>query len=158
MPGRGRGRIFHVFRQLDALRATGETHSALAFRQFVARPRAQGVSVVISDCLDPAGIEAGLKMLAAQGHDVLVIHLMAKGDRQPGQLGDVKFVDVETGETVRVVLTAGVLKVYTRAWDAHAAELEAFCSRYQIGYVRADVDQSLEDIVLKTFRRAGFLA
>lgn len=158
VPGRGRGRIFWVFKALEELQATGETNFAATFRQFAARPRPFGVSVVISDFLDPSGFEEGLKLLASLRHDVFVIHVASARDRNPGMLGDVRFVDSETGDSRRVDMTSGLLKAYTRAWDAHAAQLEAFCQRYQLGYLRADTDQPFEDIIMKTFRRGGFLA
>ena len=37
-------------------------------------------------------------------------------------------------------------------------ELERFCGRYDIGYVRADAERPFEDIVLKAFRQGRFLA
>ena len=43
-------------------------------------------------------------------------------------------------------------------WEAHAAELEHFCGRYDVGYVRADAERPFEDIVLKAFRQGRFLA
>ena len=46
----------------------------------------------------------------------------------------------------------------SRAWDAHAAELEQFCGRYDIGYVRADAERPFEEIILKAFRQGRFLA
>jgi hypothetical protein len=41
---------------------------------------------------------------------------------------------------------------------ARALELQRFCGRYGIGYVRADVDRPFEEIVLKAFRQGRFLA
>ena len=38
------------------------------------------------------------------------------------------------------------------------SELEQFCGRYNIGYVRADADEPFEDIILQTFRKGRFLA
>ena len=35
---------------------------------------------------------------------------------------------------------------YVAAWEAHAAELERFCGRYDIGYVRADAERPFEDV------------
>ena len=37
-------------------------------------------------------------------------------------------------------------------------ELEQFCGRYGIGYVRADAERPFEEIVLKAFRQGRFVA
>ena len=40
---------------------------------------------------------------------------------------------------------------------AHATELQHFCGRYGIGYVRADAERPFEEIVLQAFRQGRFL-
>ena len=158
--GRGKGRIFRVFEQLERLEAAGQTDLRESFKEFAARPRQLGLTVVISDFLDPGvdGFEAGLKILRTLGHDVFVIHITSVRDRDPGAFGDVRFVDTETGELREVDVTPRLAAAYLKAWEAHAAELEHFCGRYDIGYVRADADQPFEEIVLKAFRQGRFVA
>ena len=156
--GRGKGRIFKVFDQLERLEPAGPTDLRESFKEFASRPRQLGLTVVISDFLDPGGFEAGLKILRTLGHDVFVVHIASDRDRDPGAYGDVKFMDVETGEAREVEVTPKLAAAYTRAFDEHATELERFCGRYDIGFVRANVDQPFEDIILKTFRQGRFLA
>ena len=86
------------------------------------------------------------------------MHVASRGDRDPGALGDVRFVDVETGEMRELEVTPRLADAYGHAWDAHALELQRFCGRYGIGYVRADVERPFEEIVLKAFRQGRFLA
>ena len=117
-----------------------------------------GLAVIISDFLDPGGFEAGIKILRTLGHDVFVVHVTSQRDRDPGAFGEVRFVDSETGELREVDVTPKLASAYAKAWDAHADELERFCGRYDVGYVRADADHSFEDIVLKAFRQGRFLA
>jgi uncharacterized protein (DUF58 family) len=181
-PGRGKGQIFRVFEMLEQLEADGGTDLRESFKEFAGRPRQAGLTVVISDFLDPGasvpvgplpthgssqrrdarggagGVEAGLKILRTLGHDVFVVHVASERDRDPGAFGDVRFVDVETGELREVEVTPRLAAAYVRAWEAHAAELERFCGRYSIGYVRADAARPFEEIVLKAFRQGRFLA
>jgi len=156
-PGRGKGRIFRVFELLEQLEARGPTDLREAFKAFGGRSRQQGLAVVISDFLDPNGFEPGLKMLASMGHDVFVVHITSAGDRHPGPLGDVRFVDAETGDLRDVDVTPSLAAAYGSAWQAHQLELERFCGRYNLGYVRADAEQAFEQIILKTFRQGRFL-
>ena len=156
--GRGKARIFRVFEGLERLEAAGETDLRESFKAFASRPRQAGLTVVLSDFLDPGGFEAGLKILRTLGHDVFVVHIVSARDRDAGAVGEARFVDVETGEVREVDVTPALAGAYARAWEAHATELERFCGRYGIGYVRADVERPFEEIVLKAFRQGRFVA
>jgi uncharacterized protein (DUF58 family) len=158
MPGRGKGRIFRVFDQLERLEPGGPTNLRETFKQFASRSRQQGLAVVISDFLDSQGFEPGLKILASMGHDVFVVHIASQADRTPGSLGEVRFVDTETGELRDVDVTPALARAYSEMWETHAAELELFCGRYNLGYVRADAERAFEQIILHTFRKGRFLA
>lgn len=157
-PGRGKGRIFRVFELLEQMEAGGPTNLRASFKQFAARPRRVGLTAIISDFLDPEGGVEGLKILRTLGHDVVAVHIASKTDRDPGTLGDVRFVDSETGELLEVEVTPRLADAYAHAWDAHARELARFCGQYGIGYVRADVERPFDEIVLKAFRQGRFLA
>jgi uncharacterized protein (DUF58 family) len=157
-PGRGKGRIFRVFEMLERLEAAGPTDLRESFKDFASRPRQRGLTVIISDFLDPGGFEAGLKILRTIGHDVFVVHIASHQDRDPGAFGDVRFVDVETGDRREIEVTPRLAAAYAAAWSAHATDLEQFCGRYNIGYVRADAERPFEEIILKAFRQGRFLA
>jgi uncharacterized protein (DUF58 family) len=157
-PGRGKGRIFRVFELLERMETEGPTDLREVFMQFASRTRQQGLAVVISDFLDPHGFENGLKLVASMGHDVFVVHVASQSDSDPRSLGEVRFVDSETGEIRDVDVTPALAKAYGEAWQSHAEELEKFCGRFALGYVRADAEVPFEQIVLKTFRKGRFLA
>jgi uncharacterized protein (DUF58 family) len=157
-PGRGKGRIFRVFEVLEQMEATGPTNLRESFKAFASRPRQMGLTVIISDFLDPGGFEAGLKILRTQGHDVFVVHVASERDRDPVAFGEVRFVDAETGELREVEVTPRLASAYVDAWKTHAAELEQFCARYDISYVRADAERPFDEIILKAFRQGRFLA
>ena len=121
------------------------------------RARGQrGLTVIISDFLDPGGFEAGLKILRhARPRRVRRARDRRSRDRDPGTLGDVRFVDAETGELRDIDVTPRLASAYVQAWEAHAAELEHFCGRYGIGYVRADAERPFEEIILRRSARGG---
>jgi uncharacterized protein (DUF58 family) len=157
-PGRGKGRIFRVFELLERMETEGPTDLREVFMKFASRTRQQGLAVVISDFLDPHGFEPGLKLLASMGHDVFVVHVAADSDSDPKALGEVRFVDSETGQLRDVDVTPALAEAYRTAWQAHTEELERFCGRFALGYVRADANAPFEQIILKTFRKGRFLA
>jgi hypothetical protein len=83
---------------------------------------------------------------------------MSARERDLGALGEVRFVDSESGEHRDVEVTAALAKAYGQAWQTHADDIEAFCGRYRLAYVRANAEDPFEDIILHTFREGGFLA
>ncbi|MEO7192997.1 MAG: DUF58 domain-containing protein [Vicinamibacterales bacterium] len=157
-PGRGKGRIFRVLQQLDALDAGGTTDLAESLKQFSSRRRRTGLCVVISDFLDPKGPEDPVKMLSVHGHEVFAIHVTSRHDSHCDVYGEVRLLDIETGRTQDIDVTPAAAAAHHRAFEAHAAALAQFCARYRLGYIRADVSQPFEDIVLNAFRSGQFLA
>jgi len=158
LPGRGKGRIFRVFEQFERMTTGGPTDLRGTFADFASRDRQLGLAVVISDFLDPEGFEKGLKILSALGHDVFVVHVASRTDRDPGSYGEARFVDAETGDLRDIDVTPALVEAYHKEWEAHAEELERFCGRYSLGYVRADAETPFEDIILTTFRKGRFLS
>jgi uncharacterized protein (DUF58 family) len=157
-PGRGRNRIFSVFDRLEQLEAVGVTDLHESLRQFTSRPYRRGLAIVVSDFLDPAGFESGLRLLTGAGHDVFAIHVVSSTERELAAMGSVRFVDAESGEYRDVDVTPGLAKAYADAWAAHAADVEAFCDRYRLVYVRASADDPFEDVILTAFREGGLVA
>jgi uncharacterized protein (DUF58 family) len=157
-PGRGKGKIFRVFDLLEKMVAGGPTDLRASCKEFAARSRQIGLTVVISDFLDSTGADVGLKILRTLGHDVFAVHVTSRADRDPGSLGDARFVDAETGELRDLEVTPRLADAYLHAWEKHTEELVRFCGRYGIGYVRADAERPFEEIVLKAFRQGRFLA
>jgi uncharacterized protein (DUF58 family) len=157
VPGRGRARIFGLMDRLDAIVPAGGTDLYQTVRGFAGRPRARGVAVVISDFLDPDGVEPALRMLAALGHDVFVVHVQAARDGAVTALGDVRLVDVESGESRDVDLTPSLAARYRETWDRHVHQLQDVCARYGMSYLPAMVDEPFEDVILRAFRAGGFL-
>ena len=157
-PGRGRARIFSVFKALGALEADGGTNLAHCMRQFAGRPLRRGISIVISDFLDPSGFDAGLKLLSSLGHDVLVVQVYAASERDVDTLGEVRFVDAETGDTIDLEVTPGLLRAYRDAWRDHGEAVAALCRRYRLPFVRAADEDPFEEVVLRAFRAGGLVA
>ena len=163
VPGRGKGRIFRVFDMLEQMETTGDTNLRGAFTQFASRTRQSGLAVVVSDFLDPNGFETGLKLLASMGHDVFVVHVASQSDRDPGSLGEVRFVDAETGELRDVEVTPALARgLRRRVADARRgarALLRALQPRLPAGRCRGAVraDHSL-DLPQGTVSRMSFSA
>lgn len=156
--GDARQSIARVFEALEQLSADGQTDLWRAVTEFQQRDRRRGLAIVLSDFLDPGGPERPLRLLAAQGHEVVALHLVAEADRATdGGLGEVMFVDAESGDRQAVDVTPAAMRAYARAWDEFDAEVEAACRRSAVQYQKVDVAVPFERAVLHTLRKGRLL-
>ena len=138
-------------------RADGETDIEAVMRSFVARHKRRGLAVVISDLYDPAGYERGVNVPRYNKFEPFVLHVTDPRDAEPEARGDIMLYDCETGEEREVTVTRSVLARYAEAYQRYLKSVERFCTRTQLSYFRADVDQPFEELILRVFRRGGFL-
>ncbi|MBW3624066.1 MAG: DUF58 domain-containing protein [Armatimonadetes bacterium] len=155
-PARGRGRAAGLLDRLGGASPGGGTDVGRSLREYAARMTTPGVAVVASDFLSP-GWEEGLRALAGRRCEVTVLHLMDPGELHPRLEGDLRLVDSETGETREITVSPALLRRYREAVDAFCGEIEAFCQRYGMTYLRAETDQPFEDLIFSYFRHAGVI-
>jgi uncharacterized protein (DUF58 family) len=156
-PTRGKQRIFKVFDFLRAVKPQETTALGDAVKTFVAQNKRRGIAVLISDLYDPAGFEGGINVLRFNKFEPIVLHVTDKTDARPKLLGDVRVYDCETGEERDVTVTPKLLERYAEAHRAYREEIELFCASKQVPYFAADVSVPFDELVLRVFRRGGFL-
>ena len=154
---RGKGRIFKVFQFLRRLEPDGTTDLRETLKTFVAQHKRRGLAVLISDLYDPAGFEGGINMLRFNKFEPFVIHIVDPNEARPTLKGDVRVYDCETGEEREVTVTQKMLEKMERAWNDYRDEVERFCTARQVPYFPADVNVPFDELVLRVFRRGGFL-
>ncbi|HEY1695498.1 MAG TPA: DUF58 domain-containing protein [Polyangiaceae bacterium] len=154
---RGKARIFKAFRFLRAVRAEGTTDLGDALKTFVAQHKRRGLAVLVSDLYDPRGFEKGINVLRYNKFDPFVVHVVDPNEAKPKLHGDVLVYDCETGDEREVTVTANVLKRFGEAYGAYRADVERYCATHQVPYVTADVDVPFDELILRVFRRGGFL-
>jgi uncharacterized protein (DUF58 family) len=154
---RGKARIFKAFRFLRELRAEGTTDLGDAMKTFVAQNKRRGLAVLVSDLYDPLGFERGINVLRYNKFDPFVVHIADPAEGRPGLNGDVLVYDCETGDEREVTVTAKVLARFGEAYDGYLADIDRFCATHQVPYVTARVDVPFDDLILRVFRRGGFL-
>jgi uncharacterized protein (DUF58 family) len=154
---RGKARIFKVFRFLKELKPDGQTNLEDALKSFVAQNKKRGLVVLASDLYDPHGFERGINVLRYNKFDPFVVHVVDKQEAKPKLAGDVLLYDCETGDEREVTVTAKVLERYGQAYEEYLEEAKRFCTSRQVSYFRADVTVPFDELILRVFRRGGFL-
>jgi hypothetical protein len=154
-PARGRGQVFPLMDFLGRLRPGGRTALGEGLAAYGRRAREAGLAVVVSDLLDPAGYEQGLKVLLERRFDVHVIHVLAPDEMNPGFAGDLRLVDAETGELRDLTLDGEAVRRYRQRLREFLERAEQFCRSKEIGYHRVVTDTPVEEFVLRQLK--GFL-
>jgi uncharacterized protein (DUF58 family) len=154
---RGKARIFKVFRFLKELQPDGQTDLEDALKAFVAQNKRRGLAVLVSDLYDPNGFERGINVLRYNKFDPFVVHVTDKSEAKPKLAGDVMLYDCETGDEREVTVTAKVLQRFEEAYAGYLADIERFCTSKQVPYIQADVGTPFDELILRVFRRGGFL-
>jgi uncharacterized protein (DUF58 family) len=154
---RGRSHLTTVLDLLNNTEVGNRTDFDTSFRTFTLRHRARGLVFVVSDFLDPVHLKDGIKRLAYNKHDILLLQALDRGEVDPDLRGDWALTDSETGEVVEVSVSPRVLADYKRRMVAYLEDLRTFAGRLGIGYVLATTDVAVEDFVLKELVLSGFV-
>ena len=154
---RGKSQAPQAFGFLERIQPGGETGLLSALRRFFGSPRTRGLVVLISDFLDPDGIEPGFAVLRRFRHEVAVIHVISPEEREPRLPEEVVLVDAEDGTASELAVTPRLLEAYRQAFQRHMREVEAYCRKYGWAYVRALTEVPFEDLILKLLRDQGLL-
>jgi uncharacterized protein (DUF58 family) len=154
---RGKARIFRALRFLRAVDAQGTTDLGDAMKTFVAQNKRRGLAVLVSDLYDPSGFQKGINVLRYNKFDPFVVHVIDPAEARPKLHGDVLVYDCETGDEREVTVTARVLDRFARVHAEYLADIERFCATHQVSYVAASVEVPFDELILRVFRRGGFL-
>lgn len=147
-PTRGRNQFLPLVHFLQGMSAGGSTGLNEALGTYASRAREAGVAVVISDLMDPAGFEVGLRALLERRFDVHVVHVLAPEEENPTFTGDLQLIDSETGEMREITLDGEAVRAYRTRLHAFFEKVEGFCRAHEIGYRRVVTSTALEDFML----------
>jgi uncharacterized protein (DUF58 family) len=151
-PTRGRRQFLSLLEFAGRLRAAGPTELSEGLAAYALRSREPGVAVLISDLLDPAGYERGLKALLEHRFDVHVIHVLAPEEVDPPLAGDLRLTDAETGEVRDLTMDGEALGDYRQRLGDFLARAESFCRANEIAYHRVTTDTPVEEMVLRQLK------
>jgi uncharacterized protein (DUF58 family) len=175
---RGRGHLLNVLRFLDGLAgnerasaeeqgsdavteqatatggATARTDLSAVLRAYQRANTRPGIVFVISDFLDAGGFRTEMKLLARRGFDLNLIQVLAADELAPQAVGDLLFVDSESGETREITVNERLVAAYKAALNEYTHGLELFCRAQGIGYTLVSADAAFEELLLKNLIEA----
>jgi uncharacterized protein (DUF58 family) len=151
-PTRGRSQTLPMMDFLAEVKPGGGTSLDDGLSNYAKRARESGLVVLISDLLDPAGYERGIRALLERRFDVHVLHLLDPEEMNPTLGGDMQLIDSETGELRDLTVDAEALRDYRDRLRAFLERAESFCRTHEIGYHRVVTDTPVEAFVVAQLR------
>jgi uncharacterized protein (DUF58 family) len=151
-PARGRSQALPLMDFLGRLRAGGATSLNDGLATYALRSREAGLAVLISDLMDPAGYERGLKALLERRFDVHVIHVLAADEMNPAFGGDLRLLDAETDELRDLTLDGEALRGYHQRLREFLERAEQFCRNNEIAYHRVVTETPVEEFMLRQLK------
>ncbi len=156
-PARGRAQSLRMLHFLGQIAAVGMVDLDAALADFAGRARA-GLTLLISDMFSLDGqYREGLNALLSRGHEVAIVHVLAREELQPQATGDLSLVDIETMLQQEVTLDGAMLSVYQRRLQSWCDELRDDCRRRGVHYFPMITDTAWESLILRDMRRAGLV-
>ncbi len=154
-PHRSQQNSLRLLQFLETGAAGGVTDLNLSMRNYALYGRRPGLLFLISDLLSPNGYQDGLSALQSRGYEVGLIHLLSPDEVDPPLGGDLKLVDVETGQDAEITLDPTTLSQYRerlREWQTGIAN---YCAGRGVHYIPVTTDMPWEQLVMQTLRVKG---
>lgn len=151
----GRHRFGPAADFLGALETRGRSSFFQLARHAVNAWPKPGLLAIVSDFLDDDGVLKPLQYLADFGHELLLLHIWTPFDRDPAYDGDVSLTDAESGVHLDLALNAEACRLYTDAFDRHAAQIEELALRTGGRYAGFPTSISLDEAIFHALDWAG---
>ena len=145
----GRLRYAQAARYISTLETSGGTAFHRPVRDYLMKYRVPGLTFLLSDFLDPSGLELPLEHLANEGHEVYLLHIAGPDDREPPWRGELELHDPESDEVLRVSLDDESAREYREAYDEFCRSLERHAQRSRAEYLHISTAELLEDVLFR---------
>jgi uncharacterized protein (DUF58 family) len=154
-PSRGSQQLLRLAVFLENTTPSGITDLNASLRDYALASRRPGLLFLISDLFAPTGFQEGLARLLARGYEVTVLHTLSPEELDPPLAGDLRLVDIETGHAQEVSLDSGLRDLYRRRIQSWQAEIQAYCLKRGIRYMRLSTTTPWDKVLLTEMRQAG---
>ncbi|MGA2974136.1 MAG: DUF58 domain-containing protein [Spirochaetia bacterium] len=158
-PRRGREQLFHLLEYMSRIRTSGGTDIARSLEDYALRSRSPGLAIVITDLLDEAldGYRRGLRALLFHDFEVVLVHVLDREEIAPREEGALRLTDMETGQVLAVSVDRALRTAYQKRVSGFFSDVEGFCLKNGIEYLRTATIVPFEEVVLRYLRQGAHL-
>ncbi len=141
-PKRGRVNLIRSVEELDGIVPRGQTSLKAVADQLEAGLKSTSLVVLISDFLTDID-EVLSSIYRLSGHELVVIQILAPAETKLSFAGDIKFVDLESGQPLVSRITEQERGEYLRKLREHNDRIREACSRIGVDYFLFSTDQPI---------------
>ena len=120
-----------------------------------AKINGRGVTIIISDFLDPQGIDEAIKFLTFKRQEVMLLQVLAREEIGFDEEGTFAIKDMETSDEVRVTMSRQTIKNYQKTLEAHNQKIQRLAKKYGCAYMQITSDEDIEKVVFETMKQKG---
>ena len=150
---RGKNQAMRFLGHLDRAPVGVTTRLDFSMAQYCGGGASGGLAFLISDLMTEDDYEQGIVRLIREGMDVVVVHVLAPEELDPSVDGEIELIDAESGEIVELVVGEDARRAYVERVERWCGEIEEFCHRSEVRYLRLDSATELEQVFLDHMRR-----
>lgn len=154
---RGRQSVWRMTNYLESIQPGEKVSLAEGVKNFCVRNTGKGILVLISDLMDKQGYETAFRYLVAQQMDVYVIQVLSNAELEPDVQGDLRLVDCEDDDVAEITVSAPLLARYKKTLNAFVGGAREFCSRRGMGYMLANTQTPVDQLVTGYLRQRGLV-
>jgi len=156
-PARGQAHLTRLLHFLEQQQPHGVTDLDQSAREYLLQPRRAGLAFLLSDLFDPNGFESALSRLQGRGYEVVILHVLSPDEIEPPLTGDLRLVDVESGQAQEVSLDGGLRALYRRRLQAWQKAIRTHCHKRGARYLPLVTSTPWDKVVLYGMRQAGIV-
>lgn len=152
-PITGRSSFARMLDELEKVSFSGTTGINEAISR--AKINGRGVTIIISDFLDPDGIDEAIKFLTFKRQEVMLLQVLAHEEIEFDEEGTFAIKDMETSDEVRVTMSRQTIKNYQKTLESHNQKIQRLAKKYGCAYMQITSDEDIEKVVFETMKQKG---
>jgi len=156
-PCRGRPNMGKLFKFIESMEGGGDAPVDLAIEQFLRGHLGRGVAVLLTDFLTFGNLKRPLNLLFGAGLEIFGVQILGPTEIDPVLTGDVRFVDVETGDTLDVSASSDLINVYREDRATFEHQLSDLCKQRAGRFLTVSSEDPVDWLLFDLFRRKGWI-
>lgn len=146
-PKRGQKYLAEMVDRLNNTKAKGKSNFEENMAEYKKTINSRSMIIIISDFLiDIEKIKKGLLAIGKGKHDIKVIQVLDKTERDFDIEGEVKLKDSETGDVLNTYFSKRMKKKYSDELSDHGKNLNEICASLGMGFYSINTDSKIFDV------------
>jgi len=141
---RGMHQLASMITHLNTLKVNGKTDLFATLSSYKKMIGTRSLIIIISDLLyDPEQIKNSLLMLGK--HDVKLIQVLDRQEKDIKLTGDYKLKDAESGDEIKTYISPRLVQNYNTMMEDHVSNIKEVCNQLNVSFYQIVSDKPIFD-------------